>query len=177
MLNDDTKSIINHYENMAKIRDEFYNNKRYVTGLDRITGYIDNQSYDDDVWNDDIDELFDFLYDNGGQVDFFNNENTINIKYNNKYYSLCQMHGQGCYRSFDILEEKPDSYIDFEDIIIYYNFSKLPYNVSVLQLIYRGFESIKVTHGSTYIEINGERFNLDEVFEDLIGVLDGKESI
>lgn len=170
MLNINTKSIISHYENRAKFKDEFYKDKKHLTGLDGITKYIDNQSYGD-VWSDEMDELFSFLYDNGGQVDFFNDEDTINIKYKDKYYSLCEMQGQGCYRSFNILEDEPDSYINFKDIVNYHDFKKLPYNINVLQLIYRGFSAIKAVNGENCIELNYEKFNLDDVFKELAKVL------
>lgn len=150
--------------------DSFYAEKRYLNGLEHIAEQVDNQSYND-KWTDEIDNIFDFVYSNGleislGDISFVNDENYLYVKHENKYYELIELYGQGCYQSIAPTDEVPLYYVDFEDIVRYYETGKKPLNVNMMELVRRGLAAVEAVNGGNHIvDINNEKVSLNDVYE------------
>lgn len=162
------------YIKREALREDFYKRKKYLSLIDDIVGVnIDNDGYCDDRWNNEIDEMFDFLFDNAYKIMPFQDE--IVISYKDKYVSLFEMHGQGCFRRISEVIEEPSKYISFSDIVRYYEFKEKPYKSYVSEIVDRALSTLKVANNSDCIVIDNTEINIDEVKDYIKLLINSKE--
>mgnify|MGYP000863931258 CR=1 FL=1 len=154
-------NILDWYEEKERFRKEFYDKRKYLTTIEDIVGVcIHNDDYED-IWTDEIDELFSFLFDNAYKIMPFKEK--IIIKYKDKFISLFEIHGQGCFRSIDKVDKVPKKYVNFEDIVKYHEIKEKPYRSYVMEIINRALNTLKIALDSETIDLGGNRIKLDEV--------------
>ena len=156
-----TDSMMSWHKKRQEFNEKFYEEKRYLTTIEKIVDKeIDSDEYKGD-WNFEIDEMFSFLFDNAYKIQPFCEE--IAIKYKDKFISLFEIHGQGCYRRIETLEEKPEVYVEFKDIVKYHETGEKPYGCYVMEILDRGFEMIDIATDKLYVYIDGEEIDLIDV--------------
>lgn len=154
-------SILDWYEKREEFRKKFYEEKRYLSVIDSITGTcLDNDDYEGN-WTDEIDEMFDFLFDNAYKIMPFEEE--VVIKYKDKLISLFEIHGQGCFRRISEVEDEPKFHVNFEDIVKYYELNEKPYKSYVLEIINRALNAFEVMLDSDTIDLDGQKVNLNDI--------------
>lgn len=140
------KDIIKEFEKIRKIEEEFINKKKYINVIEEVLNKnIDTDPYEEPkVWTEDVDLLFNFLYDNACEISILGQDfdGTIYIKYKDKYISLFEIHGQGCYRRISTLDNKPVDFINFDDIVAYVENGIKPERVKILELVNLALDSM-----------------------------------
>lgn len=162
MINEEMKAkILKEIEDIRYFKENFYKNKKHLTLLSTIDSQIHNQG--DPNWNEDIDELFSFLYDNGNQLDFYSDSDDMYIKHGNMFYELQNIHGQGTYCSIKPIDIEPEHFVLFADIVKYYETGKKPLNINLIEVVLRGLSAVEAVNGSSRIEINNEYVDIGTI--------------
>ena len=155
-------SLLKWHEERQKFNENFYKEKKYLTAIEKI---VDKEINSDEEyrgnWDSEIDEMFSFLFNNAYKIQPFCEE--IAIKYKDKFISLFEIHGQGCYRRIELLKEEPEVYVKFEDIVRYYETKKKPYGCYMLEIIDRGLDMIDIATSGHYVYIDEKEIDLNNV--------------
>jgi len=152
----DGLDIMRYYREREKIAEKFYDEKKYNELILKI---IDKDN-DSENWDIEDDIMFSFLF--GKAEELAGIEEEVNIRYEDKVINLFEIHGQGCYRRFKIIDSA-DYCIDYEDLVEFHETGKKPLKYTVLDILDRAFDTLSCAHNSEVIEINGQKINLEEV--------------
>ena len=159
MISEEMKAeILKEIEDVRYFKENFYKDEKHLTLLSTIKSHTHNQG--DPNWDEDIDELFSFLYDNGNQLDFYSDSDDMYIKYDDMFYELQNMHGQGTYCSIEPINTEPEHFILLEDIVKYYETGKKPLHINLIEVVLKGLSAVKAVNGSSRIEINNEYMDI-----------------
>lgn len=130
-------SLVNDFEKREKEKETIYNNYDYINWLDNFTSkhnnfYQDSFLYNEDISQDDkknvekLDYLFECIDNYASNNDilpvYYDDINFGNVnyrfKYNNKYYEIGVMIGQGSSISLKTIDYNNEyNFIDFKDIV------------------------------------------------------------
>lgn len=155
-----------YYERIEKFREKFYNEKMYLEIEKIINKDINNDDYKEDTeWTDNVDEMFSFLFDYAFDIMPFEEE--VNIRHNDEYINLFEMHGQGCFRSISTLDEIPDEYVNFSDIVRFYETKEKPFKSHVLEVVNKSLDVLEIAMEG----IDGASTDIDKIREYVINNL------
>lgn len=165
-------TISSRYEERDKYSEKFYKEKLYSKAIDKIGDkYIDTEC---DNWDCEMDELFNFLYNNAFQLITQLNEEDfedIYVKYQDDYIRIFEMHGQGCYRLIEKTSVKPTAYVKYEDIVIYCEEGIRPYKANIMDVLMRSLDTLETALSSDEIKIENETLQFSEIKKYLINNL------
>ena len=145
--------MLSKYEQRELAEKEFMEQKKYLPLINEIIDkQLDNQDYQEPSrWTEEIDMLFDFLYNGALQLIIkslsFDDEVVVNYKGN--LISLVEVHGQGCFKCIRPVRnpadmEHPEYLVNFDDIINYCEHGFRPTRTKVLETVFVALDSFKV---------------------------------
>lgn len=161
--------ILSQYEQREFNEKEFIEQKKYLVLIDKVIDKcLDNQDYQEPSrWTEEIDILFDFLYDGALQliIKTLNFDDEVVISYKGNLISLVEMHGQGCFKCIQPVinpadMEYPEYLVDFDDIVNYYENGFRPIRTKMLETIFVALDSLQ-----TITEHYKASVDIDEIKE------------
>lgn len=165
--------VLSRYEQREIDEKEFIEHKKYLTLMDEIIDKrLDNQDYQEPSrWTDEIDILFDFLYDGALQliIKSLNFDDEVVVNYKGNLISLVELHGQGCFKCIQPVinpadMEYPEYLVDFDDIVKCYENGFRPIRTKVLETIFVALDSLQTIteHYNTSVDIDEIKEYLQE---------------
>ena len=165
--------VLSRYEQRELDEKEFIEQKKYLSLIDKIVDKrLDNQDYQEPSrWTEEIDILFDFLYDGALQliIKSLNFDDEVVISYKSNLISLVEMHGQGCFKCIQPVTnpadmECPEYLVDFDDIVNYCKNGYIPMRTKILKTVFVALDSFKVVteHYNTSVDIDEIKEYLQE---------------
>lgn len=168
------ENIFDSYSEKELRRSRFLESKGYYLMINNIfdevsvRGNIDSDD-PEDVWTNEVDIMFDFLFYNAGKILPFEEE--AFIEYKGNFICLYEMHGQGTLRGIQRVQTRPRKFAEFKDIVRYHEFGKRPFKSYVIETINRSLSALRGALDSDYIAIGEEKIEIERVreyIEDLI---------
>lgn len=153
------KQAVEELETRDKKRKDFIDEKKYLELIDfLIDNELDNNHYQEpQLWTNEIDMMFDFLYSNAQALEVFNDDwdGELLIKYEDKYISLYEIHGQDCYRRIaSAIRSHPVNCVNFDDIVKFVEEGVKPIRTQVLQVANMALNSLEVISSQLNLSID-----------------------
>lgn len=164
-MNETINKIIEGYKLKEEKKQSFIKNKEYLTQIELVLDK-DRCNEDRELWTDETDLLFSFLYDHAEEICLCEEySESFFIKYKNTYLELFEIHGQGCFRSITIANDTPPNYVSFDDIVTYEETGKEPYKNTVLKIVERSLKTLAYATQNDYIEEDGDYLSVDKILK------------
>jgi hypothetical protein len=156
------KNVIKEQKIQIQKEQDFIDKKEYIKVLNSVIGKSIN-NYTSEQWTDEIQMMFDLIYDNALEliVKSLSFDGEIILNYKGNLISFVEFCGQDCFNSIMPVEkygdiEYPEYLVDFEDLEKYILTGEQPKRNYVIKTIFLALDALELfyNHYDTQIDID-----------------------
>lgn len=166
------EGVVRRMKAKTKVIEDFVANEDYYDILESWREELEDKdsiqidSVQDDVWNDSIQLMFDFMYSNANKV-YHSVSNVVAVEYQGMFITLSEMHGQGCFQYIHVSYKEPPEYVRFDEIREYLLNDIKPMRYYTLDIVERGLMAVEAID-SNVVTVDGQIVHIDDVWEYLL---------